>query len=51
MRKIKSVVQKENIGDEYLMGDVIGKGKFSQVIKAVHRETQRTVAVKAIQKE
>ena len=49
-KKLKQVMNYQNILDKYILKDVAGKGKFSTVYRAYDKINKRTVAIKIIDK-
>ena len=49
-KKLKQVMNYQNIFDKYILKDVAGKGKFSTVYRAYDKINKRTVAIKIIDK-
>jgi serine/threonine protein kinase len=47
---IKKCINYTNMYDYYEVGDILGKGKFGVVKKAVHKRTKQEVAVKIVKK-
>lgn len=50
MKSIREKIGAYNLFDYYDMGDVIGQGKFGVVKKAIHKKTQKPVAIKIMKK-
>jgi len=48
---IKEAIGYKDIGEFYDVGEDIGKGKFGQVKKALHKKTSQLVAIKVIKKK
>ncbi len=51
LQHIKAAVGYSSIEDFYDIQGDLGKGKFGQVKLAVHKKTQRQVAIKVIKKK
>ena len=49
-KKLKQVMNYQNIFDKYILKDVAGKGKFSTVYRAYDKINKKTVAIKIIDK-
>lgn len=50
MNAIKQVIGYSNLYDFYECGEVLGKGKYGVVKKAIHKRTRQDVAVKIVKK-
>ena len=50
IERLKHVMNYQNIFDKYILKEVVGKGKFSTVYRAIDRNNERTVAIKIIDK-
>ena len=50
IEKLKHVMNYQNIFDKYILKEVVGKGKFSTVYRAIDKNNERTVAIKIIDK-
>lgn len=51
VKVIKDAIGYKDINEFYDVGEDIGKGKFGQVKKAIHKKTQQLVAIKVIRKK
>ena len=48
--KLKKVMNYQNIFDKYILKEIVGKGKFSTVYRAIDKINNRVVAIKIIDK-
>ena len=51
MDAIKKVVGYSNLFDFYDIKETLGKGKFGLVKNAIHKKTQKSVAIKVMSKK
>ncbi len=51
LNAIKESINYSNIYDYYEMDDILGKGKFGVVKRAIHKRTKLNVAVKIVKKK
>ena len=51
LKKLKGAINFSNINDIYEIQEQIGKGKFAIVYKGKHKATNRTVAIKILNKK
>ena len=50
VEKLKHVMNYQNILDKYILKEIVGKGKFSTVYRAIDKTNNKTVAIKIIDK-
>jgi calcium/calmodulin-dependent protein kinase I len=50
VQKLKLVMNYQNIFDKYILKEIVGKGKFSTVYRAIDKIKNQTVAIKIIDK-